>query len=120
MVKTICVCGAGTMGSGIAQVAAQSGFTTIQFDVSETMLEKSKASINKSLETLVAKGKLDEATKEATLSRITFTADVADCKADVIIEAIVEKRDAKVSLFTQLEAINSPDSIFATNTSSLR
>lgn len=107
------------MGSGIAQVAAQSGFITIQFDVSEDMLEKSKTSIHKALQTLVAKGKLTEHDKEAALLRLKFTSDIKECVADMVIEAIIEKLDAKVSLFNQLQAINSADTIFATNTSSL-
>jgi 3-hydroxybutyryl-CoA dehydrogenase len=107
------------MGSGIAQVAAQSGFTTIQFDVNEEMLEKSKASIQKGLEALAIKGKLSEEEKEAALSRLQFSGDIKDCVADIVIEAISEKLEAKVSLFKQLESINSVECIFATNTSSL-
>ncbi len=118
-IQTICVCGAGTMGSGIAQVAAQNGFYTIQFDVNETMLEKSKAAIEKSLGSLVAKEKITAAQKEETLQRIKFTSDLMDCIADVFIEAIVEKKEAKVNLFNQLAELNHSDAIFATNTSSI-
>jgi 3-hydroxybutyryl-CoA dehydrogenase len=119
MVETICVCGAGTMGSGIAQVAAQSGFITILFDVSSEMLEKSKATIHKALQALVAKGKLLEADREATLSHLKFTSNINECVGEVIIEAIIEKLEAKVSLFNQLQSINSTNTVFATNTSSL-
>jgi 3-hydroxybutyryl-CoA dehydrogenase len=118
-IHTICVCGAGTMGSGIAQVAAQAGISTIQFDVNEEMLQKSKASIDKSLRMLVEKQKISEAQREAILSRIVFTSSINDCKADVVIEAIVEKPEAKLSLFSQLAAINTDDTILASNTSSL-
>jgi len=118
-IKTIAVCGAGTMGSGIAQVAAQSGYKTIQFDVNEAMLEKSRAGIEKSLDFLVSKDKITEADKLGTLERLWFTPDIADCKADVMIEAIVEKPEVKADLFTKLNAVNEPGTIFASNTSSL-
>ena len=116
---TICVCGAGTMGSGIAQVAAQAGFTTIQFDVNKSMLAKSKTSIEKSLDYLVEKNKITTYEKIEILNRIVFTSHINDCVADLIIEAIVEKKEIKVELFNQLAAINSQQTILATNTSSI-
>jgi len=118
-IKTIAVCGAGTMGSGIAQVAAQAGYRTIQFDVNEAMLEKSRADIEKSLVFLVSKEKITESEKNATLGKLLFTNDVSVCKADVIIEAIVEQPEVKAELFQKLHAVNGPDTIFASNTSSL-
>jgi 3-hydroxybutyryl-CoA dehydrogenase len=118
-IKTICVCGAGTMGSGIAQVAAQAGYTTIQFDVNEAMLEKSKQGIENSLHFLVSKQKLTEENKQAILSRIRFTNDIQSCVADVCIEAIIEKQAAKVSLFNDLWKVNNGNTILATNTSSI-
>ena len=119
MVQTICICGAGTMGSGIAQVSAQSGFSTILFDVNETVLEKAKTGIQKNLQYLVDKQKISAEEKEHIYQRIKFVKDSSECKADVIIEAIIEKVEAKVSLFNQLAAINNAATIFATNTSSL-
>jgi 3-hydroxybutyryl-CoA dehydrogenase len=107
------------MGSGIAQVAAQAGFRTIQFDVSEEMLQKSKAFIEKSLQVLMEKEKISEAQRESILGRIVFTSKIEECIADVVIEAIVEKPDVKLSLFSQLAAINAEDTILASNTSSL-
>lgn len=107
------------MGSGIAQVAAQSGYRTIQFDVQEAMLEKSKASIEKSLQFLLDKQKISADEKHSIFSRILFTTNLQDCIADVIIEAIVEKLEVKVQLFNQLADINSNDTILASNTSSL-
>jgi 3-hydroxybutyryl-CoA dehydrogenase len=118
-IKTICVCGAGTMGSGIAQVAAQAGFNTIQFDVNEAMLEKSKAGIEKSLLFLVDKQKIDAAQKESIFQRILFTSNIEDCIADVCIEAIIEKKEAKVLLFNSLAKVNNKETILATNTSSI-
>ena len=117
MIKTICICGAGTMGSGIAQVAAQAGFTAIQFDITEAMLAKSKLSIEKSLLWLFDKQKITE--EEQILQRIIFTSKHKDCIADLIIEAIAEDEDAKTRLFNQLAVINSEATIFASNTSSL-
>jgi 3-hydroxybutyryl-CoA dehydrogenase len=118
-VTTICVCGAGTMGSGIAQVAAQSGFNAIQYDLSEEMLGKSKAGIEKNLDFLISKQKIDAAQKQAILSGILFTSRIEHCKADVVIEAIIENKQAKIDLFNQLAAINNGSTIFATNTSSI-
>lgn len=119
MVQTICICGAGTMGSGIAQVSAQSGFNTILFDVNETVLEKAKESIQKNLQFLVGKQKISDEEKQNILKSIKFTKEINNCIADVIIEAIVEKIDAKVSLFTQLTEVNTTKTVFATNTSSI-
>lgn len=116
---TICVCGAGTMGSGIAQVAAQSGYKTIQFDVNETMLQKSKASIEKTLQMLVDKNKISIEQQANALNNIIFTSNINNCIADIVIEAIVEKKDVKVNLFNQLAAINTSQTILATNTSSI-
>ena len=118
-IETICVCGAGTMGSGIAQVAAQNGFKTIQFDVGTDMLDKSRIAIEKNLNFLVDKGTLDDTMKENIMDNLIFTSNVEDCLGDVIIEAIVEKLDAKVNLINQLAKFNHPKTIFATNTSSL-
>ncbi len=118
-IKTICICGAGTMGSGIAQVSAQSGYRTIQFDLSGEMLEKSRKGIDISLNKLVEKGKMSGEEKQAILDRILFTTHAEDCVADMIIEAIIEKKEVKVGLFTQLAALNSRDTILATNTSSI-
>jgi 3-hydroxybutyryl-CoA dehydrogenase len=119
MVQTICICGAGTMGSGIAQVSAQSGFYTILFDVNESVLEKSKENIQKNLTFLVDKQKISAEDKHQIYERIKFVNDTNDCIADVIIEAIIEKIDAKVALFNQLSEINHAEVVFATNTSSI-
>src|SRR5665213_345392 len=119
MTITIAVCGAGTMGSGIAQVAAQSGFDTILFDVNAAVLKNAKASIQKNLQYLVDKNKISSKEKEEIFGRINFTPEIKDCTAFVIIEAIVEKKEAKISLFNELAKYNNEEVIFATNTSSL-
>lgn len=107
------------MGSGIAQVAAMAGFTTLLFDVSATALQGAAGRLQNDLGKLVEKGKLPAEEKEKIFSRLHFLSDVQQCKADVVIEAIVEKPAAKVSLFQQLAQINSASTIFASNTSSL-
>ncbi|HYC29276.1 MAG TPA: 3-hydroxyacyl-CoA dehydrogenase NAD-binding domain-containing protein [Chitinophagaceae bacterium] len=119
MIHTICICGAGTMGSGIAQVAAQSGFRTILYDVNGDMVMKAAHKIQQDLDALETKNKITGTQKHETLGRLQYTSSPDDCRADVIIEAIIEKIDVKVELFNQLATINSNASIFATNTSSL-
>ena len=119
MTITICVCGAGTMGSGIAQVAAQSGFNTVLFDVNKLMLDRAKVSIEKNLEYLVNKKEISSSEKREIYKRIRFTADIKECTGEVIIEAIIEAEEAKVSLFNELAKYNNEEVIFATNTSSL-
>lgn len=119
MIQTICICGAGTMGSGIAQAAAQSGFYTILYELNAAILEKAKGAIENNLQALVEKNKLTKEEKIKTLDRIQFTNDLHHCLADVIIEAIVEKTELKIALFNQLAEINHSETVFATNTSSL-
>jgi len=119
MVTTIAVIGAGTMGSGITQVAAQNNFKTILFDLNDEVLNKAKISIEKNLLLLVSKQKITEAQKETIFGSILFSSDIKDCKAELIIEAIIEKIAAKVELFTQLANINNVSTLLATNTSSL-
>ena len=115
----ICICGAGTMGSGIAQASAASGFYTILYELNNAVLEKAQASIEKTLQSLVEKRKITGNAKEETLNNLRFTNNLHDCLADVIIEAIIEKPGAKISLFNQLAEINHSETVFASNTSSL-
>lgn len=119
MIHTICICGAGTMGSGIAQTTAAGGFKTILFDVNADVLQKGKASIEKNLRTLKDKGRITPEEEQATLQRLHLAADIRDCRADLIIEAIVEKQEAKLDLFRRLGEYNDSQTIFASNTSSL-
>lgn len=118
-IDSICVCGAGTMGSGIAQVMAMAGYPTILYELNEAVLSKAKQSIKQSLNKLVEKTKLKEEEASETLKRIVFTRDIRTCQADLVIEAIIENMDAKVSLFQQLDTINTDQTIFTSNTSSL-
>ncbi|MCE3281861.1 MAG: 3-hydroxybutyryl-CoA dehydrogenase [Chitinophagaceae bacterium] len=118
-IKTIVVCGAGTMGSGIAQVAAHSGFNVIQFDLNSAMLDKSRAVIEKNFDFLISKQKLEADQKHSILQRIVFTDAIAECKGEVVVEAIIENKGAKVDLFNKLAAVNKAGTVFATNTSSI-
>jgi 3-hydroxybutyryl-CoA dehydrogenase len=107
------------MGSGIAQTMAQSGIYTILYELNETVLKKAKNSIEKNLNSLVEKGKISIDQKEKAIQRIQFTNDIRTCLADVFIEAIIEKPEAKIALFNQLAELNDSECIFASNTSSL-
>lgn len=107
------------MGSGIAQVAAQSGYHTLLYELNTTVLEKARTSIAKNLQTLVDKGKITADQQTQIFRRIVFTGDLQQCLADVFIEAIIEKIEAKVALFNQLAELNHSECIFASNTSSL-
>jgi 3-hydroxybutyryl-CoA dehydrogenase len=118
-IKQIAVAGAGTMGAGIAQVFAQSGYTVKLYDVNAAQLDKAKTEIDKNLQGAVVKGKLTEEEKKAMHSRLSYTANVNDLIADLVIEAIVERLDIKQQFFQQVAAINSADTILASNTSSI-
>lgn len=107
------------MGSGIAQVAAQAGFDTILYDVADKFLLQSKEKLEKILTTLTEKQKISEEEKTAILQRLQFTNQITDCRADLVIEAIIENKEAKISLFRQLEEVNDAATLFATNTSSI-
>jgi 3-hydroxybutyryl-CoA dehydrogenase len=117
--KRICICGAGTMGSGIAQVAATAGFYTILYEPDEKVLEKAKTGIEKNLQVRVDKKKMTKEEKQKIIHHIQFTTDIHSCLGDVIIEAVIEKIEIKISIFNQLAEINHSETIFATNTSSL-
>ncbi len=119
MIQKIAVAGAGTMGSGIALSFALKGFEVILFDSFAPVLEKAKAAVNSNLDFLLNKEKISEAEKSKIESLLTYTADMKNCVADLIIEAIIEKPEAKQILFSQLAEWNLPDCIFASNTSSL-
>ena len=107
------------MGSGIAQVAAQSGYYTLLYEVNSSVLDRARSAIEKSLSNLVEKGKISSGQKNKTIELIRYTNDIQECIADIFIEAIIEKPEIKIGLFNQLAEINHSESIFATNTSSL-
>ncbi len=118
--KKIMVIGAGQMGGGIAQVAAQAGFETVLNDIRMDLVEEGIAHINKLLSKKVSKGKLSETEKDTILNRITPSdsfQDAASC--DLIIEAVVENMDVKATIFSEIDKIAPEHAILATNTSSL-
>ena len=119
-IKRIMVVGAGFMGSGIAQVMAAAGYEVVLMDVAAGFVRKGVAAIEKNLAGGVAKGKLAEADKTATLGRIIATTELAPAKdCDLVIEAIIENKQAKLDLYRQLEEICPPHVLFASNTSSI-
>jgi 3-hydroxybutyryl-CoA dehydrogenase len=114
------VIGAGQMGAGIAQVAAASGFDVVLRDVQDSYLERGRATITKSLDKFVEKGKLEAAARDMTLARIEFTRQLesfADC--DFVVEAIIENEALKCDLFRDLGRIVQPSGVLASNTSSI-
>jgi 3-hydroxybutyryl-CoA dehydrogenase len=118
--KNIVVIGGGTMGNGIAHTAAASGFDVSLLDVSESILERAISTITANLQRGVDKGKMTAEERDAIVGRIRPVTDmeqVAD--ADIVIEAIIEKLEAKTQLFSQLDQITRPECILASNTSSI-
>ncbi|GHA66399.1 3-hydroxyacyl-CoA dehydrogenase family protein [Pontibacter akesuensis] len=118
-IKTIGVVGAGTMGQGIAQICAQAGFKTILFDINAQVLEKAQQIITNNLDKGIARGKLTEVEKQAALGNLSFTGDTLQLNCDVIIEAVVERLEVKQDIFKELASINKPETILASNTSSI-
>ncbi len=120
MKEIIGVLGAGTMGAGIAQVAAQSGHEVILVDLNVTQLEKAKSNLDKTLTKLIEKGKIDASEKEAIEGKIRYASEISEFSfCNLIIEAIVEDLGVKHKVFASLEEIVSEDCILASNTSSL-
>lgn len=118
--ETIGIIGAGAMGSGIAQVAAQAGHNVLLFDVHEAALEKAGSKLAKVMARLVEKGRKTEAEAAAIQARITHTTTLTDfAPCDLVIEAIVERLDIKQKVFSELEGIVNSNAMLATNTSSL-
>jgi 3-hydroxybutyryl-CoA dehydrogenase len=119
MIKKICVTGAGTMGSGIALAAAQNNFDVVLFDTNENGIENAKKMIKKNLDFLLSKEKITAAQKDIIYKAIIFTTNINDCVGDLIVEAIIENIEIKKTLYNNLAAINNPQTILASNTSSL-
>jgi 3-hydroxybutyryl-CoA dehydrogenase len=117
--KKIIVCGAGTMGTGIAETTARSGYTTVLYEPRAEALQKAELVVNRNLQQLVDKDKIAQHEMKDALSRISFTSNLEECKGDLVIEAIIEDIPAKTELFRKLAGLNSPGTILASNTSSL-
>ena len=118
--KTIFVAGAGQMGSGIAQVAAQSGYRAILYDLEQRLVDKGRAAVSRFLDRSVEKGKLEAQERDAVLERIEVTTDLSRAsETQWFIEAVVEDLKVKKDLFRQADEVCPPSTILATNTSSL-
>jgi 3-hydroxybutyryl-CoA dehydrogenase len=118
-IKTVGIAGSGTMGQGIAQLCALSGFNVLIYDVKTDLIQKGILSIETSLQKSLDKNKITADIKNQSLSRIKACDNIQNLKADLIIEAVVEKLDVKRELFQAIEKNNSAHSILTTNTSSI-
>lgn len=119
-IRSVGVVGAGTMGNGIAQVFAQAGYDVVMVDVAPEALDRGLASIRRSLEKFVAKGKMDQAAAEATLARVRPTTELgALSDADFVVEAVVENADLKKRVFGDLDRLTRPEVVLVSNTSSI-
>lgn len=119
--ENISVIGSGTMGNGIAHVFAQSSFKVNLVDISQDALDRALKTIEKNLDRMLAKEKIDEATKNATLANITTYTDMKDgvSSADLVVEAATENVNIKLKIFEDLDAFTKPNCILASNTSSI-
>ena len=118
--KKIVVIGGGTMGLDIAQAFAKKGYDVVVRDINDAIIQASEARLNKGLDKLVSKGKLDEAGKKAITDKMTFTTDLnLAADADLVVEAAIENLDIKKSIFAELDKICKPETILASNTSSI-
>ena len=119
-ITTVGVLGCGLMGSGIAQAAGTAGFPTTVRDVTPELLDKGRSGIEKSLARLVEKGKLDPSARDGALACLRFTTEVGElAECGIVIEAVTEDLELKNRLWSELDAIAPPTTIFASNTSSL-
>ncbi len=119
-VKKVGVVGAGTMGNGIAQVFAQSGFSVVLSDIGDAILDRGLASIGGSMDRMIKKEKMTPAEKEAALKRIKKTTNIKDhSDCDIVVEAIIEDFATKKKMFQDLDAACKPGAILASNTSSI-
>jgi 3-hydroxybutyryl-CoA dehydrogenase len=120
MAGRVAVIGAGLMGSGIAQVAAQAGWDVILRDVDDAAVQRGLAAIRTSLERFASKGQIAADDVEAALARITATVDLgAAAEADIVVEAVFEKLEVKQAVFRELDGICKADAVLATNTSAI-
>lgn len=119
-IQNIAVIGAGTMGNGIAQVFASTGFEIVLYDLKSELLDKARRTIENSLNRFVAKGVIEQSQQETALNRISFTTDLKQCfNADFVVEAVTEHLPIKLDVFAKLDSLCRSDTIFATNTSSI-
>jgi 3-hydroxybutyryl-CoA dehydrogenase len=120
MAGRLAVIGAGLMGSGIAQVAAQAGWTVTLRDIDDAATRRGVEGIRKSLEKFAGKGAIEPGDVEAALGRITTTTELeAAAEADIVVEAVFERLDVKQEVFRQLDKVCRPEAVLATNTSAI-
>ena len=119
-IQNIAVLGAGQMGNGITQVAAAAGYKVTMIDIQQEYVDKGLATIERSLGKLVSKERMSQEDADATLARISLSTDRADCAdCDLVVEAVPEIVDLKTSIFAELDSICKPETILASNTSSI-
>lgn len=119
-INKVMVLGAGTMGMGIAQVFAEAGKTVIVRDIAEQFIQRGESVLTKNMEKKVAKGKITEDEKKAILGRVTYTLELAAAKdCDLVVEAAIEVLDVKKNIFKELDGLCKPETILASNTSSI-
>ena len=119
-IQNIAVLGAGQMGNGITQVAAAAGYNVTMIDIQQEYVEKGLATIERSLSKLVSKERMSQEDADATLARISLSTDRADCAdCDLVVEAVPEIVDLKTSIFAELDSVCKPETILASNTSSI-
>jgi 3-hydroxybutyryl-CoA dehydrogenase len=120
-IERVGIVGGGQMGGGIAEVCAKAGVDVIVLEMTDELADKSLAAIQRSLSNAVERGKIDDAGRDAALGNLAFTTDLAAfADRDLVIEAVVENLDVKRDLFARIdEIVESPDAIFASNTSSI-
>ena len=121
MIKKVTVIGAGTMGNGIAQVFAQNEFEVRLIDVNEASLERGMSTISKNLDRMIAKGLLQDSDKKAALNKIQTFTELKEAVTDssLVVEAASERLDIKLGIFEELDRLCPPETILATNTSSI-
>lgn len=118
--KKIVIIGAGTMGLDIAQAFAKKGFDVVVRDIKEEIIKSAEAKLNASLDKMVARGKMEEAAKADILAHMSFTTALSDAAdADLVVEAAIENLEIKRSIFAELDGLCKPETILATNTSSI-
>ncbi len=119
-IQNIAVLGAGQMGNGITQVAAAAGYNVTMIDIQQEYVEKGLATIERSLSKLVSKERMSQEDADATLARISLSTDRADCAdCDLVVEAVPEIVDLKTTIFAELDSVCKPETILASNTSSI-
>jgi 3-hydroxybutyryl-CoA dehydrogenase len=119
-IKTIGVVGAGQMGNGIAQVAAQSGFRVVMSDIADSFVQKGLSTVSKNLDRMVEKGKIPSQKKDEIMGRIKGTIQVKDmAEADFVVEAAIENESLKLNIFRELDQVCRKEIILSSNTSSI-